>query len=305
MGRGAAFLLLICCSSVAVSFAKDVEECWPSWYDPDSDESSSDQCPFGKSLPGSVTWHDDMNPWLRAFNVWYGYTAFWCPFFVGALVFIMRGSRELLYGVSLLILSLWNEFVLKNIIKDPKPEEQCSITCGMPSGHAAIVWAMFTMYALDYFFRLDWKAPCSCAKLTKALLLVETGRINGPIYEALLIFWGIMLLPVPLARVLNQDHTWEQVLWGSIEGLFWGATTYWIHWVIAFTCCYPCKWPSHNEDGCWKDGCCNGQGCGYLVRHNIVAPYWTKTGAEAELALLENEDEWGCAVDDTLNTSYY
>mmetsp|Transcript_22758 Transcript_22758/g.51939 ORF Transcript_22758/g.51939 Transcript_22758/m.51939 type:complete len:304 (-) Transcript_22758:34-945(-) len=294
-GRQAALWFLSTFLATAAAFK--IKECYPDWYDPDSNESQNDQCPYGKLLPGSVTWQDDMNPWLRALNIWYGYTAFWCPIYVGITAVIVRGSREVLYCAAIVVLSLWNEFVLKNLIRDPKPEHQCAITCGMPSGHAAIAVTMFTMYALDNAARVDFKAPCTCASMTRSLLLIEVGRINATVYLAVVMLWGVLLLPVPISRVLNFDHTWEQCLWGAIEGFFWALTTYWLYWVIAFTCGWPFKYPSGNPDGCFKDGACDGEGCGYLFRHNITAPYWTKAGAQQEPALLWNEDDWGCALE--------
>ena len=58
--------------------------------------------------------------------------------------------------------------------------------------------------------------------------------------------------------------------------------------MIGFSCGTPCKYPSSPE-GWFRDGCCTGEGCCYIVKHNITAPYWSEAGARQEFQLKQTE----------------
>jgi len=246
--------------------ASEYEECYPSWYDPNSNKSSNEQCPYGIALPASVTLHNDFDPMLQAFTLVYGYTSTPAYCFIWSLMIICRGTRELLYGLAVLILVFGNEYVIKGLFKEPKPEEQCAITCGMPSGHSATTIMVYTLFTLDQMFRVKRSAPCTCRKLLCTCLLVNTGPINILTWLYFQFFWGAILLPVGISRVLNNDHSWLQVLYGSLEGLFCGIITYNVYLLIAcfckpwkIRCCLPC--------------CSRIPGCHYLVKNNITLPF--------------------------------
>jgi len=252
------------------------EECWPEWYDPSSELSASDQCPYGTSLPGSVTWHTDMNPIERMFNVLYGYVSFAIPLLAGVFAVISRGTREVLFVGSIGVAVCLNEYCLKNIVLEPKPLGACAITCGMPSGHAQTTIQYFVLLMIDYAFRLDrvshrglgLRMADHFKRVLRLMSNSNTDAITMHEFVALFFVWGFLLVPVPFSRVTNTDHTVMQVLIGSALGVACGVGTYAIHYTLARTVCRNSwRWPRETK---W-----------HLVKNTIV-PVGSLGGAQSE-----------------------
>jgi len=209
--------------------------------------------PLGIGLPGSVTWHTDMHPIERFFNVFYGYISFAIPIAAGVVALVTRGTRELLFVGSVVILVSINEFGLKNIILEPKPLDACAITCGMPSGHAATAIHYFVLLMLDYAFRVNLGVHKGQSDLRKrnqfkhALRLMSNSNVEEITvreFWALACLWGSLLLPVPFSRVANFDHTVKQVVVGSSLGVACWILTYTLYYALARTICQDAwQWP--------------------------------------------------------------
>jgi hypothetical protein len=233
------------------------EECWPSWYDASSNSSASEQCPYGISLPGSVTWHTDMNPIERSFNVFYGYISFAIPIAAGIWALVSRGTREILFIFSIVLSVCANEYGLKNIILEPKPLGACAITCGMPSGHACTTIQYFVLLMVDYAFRLPSSSHEEMADSTRVAFplrifqLMSSSNVDTISLRefcALVFVWGILLVPVPFSRVMNLDHTVEQVLIGSAMGIACGLATYGVYCILGRTICRSAwQWPREKK----------------------------------------------------------
>jgi membrane-associated phospholipid phosphatase len=127
------------------------------------------------------------------------------------LLAVRRGVKELL---PLLGFPLCGAFVegLKHLIQQPRPVGSCLVSCGMPSGHAAMSLLVFT-----------W------------LLAYELGPVRGrarwPVRSAesaAKAAFAVVLLLTPLARVVLYDHTTAQVLAGSGLGCALGLSVWWL-----------------------------------------------------------------------------
>jgi hypothetical protein len=273
------------------------EECWPSWYDASSNASANEQCPYGISLPGSVTWHTDMNPIERFFNVFYGYISFVIPIFVGISALISRGTREIIFIVSIVLAVNVNEYGLKNIVLEPKPLGACAITCGMPSGHA---WTAIQYYALlmvDYAFRvnsairndmIDSVSTNDPFPLRVFKLMSNSNVEVISLYEflALCLIWGCLLVPVPFSRVMNFDHTVEQVLIGSAMGIACGLATYFGYFILGKTVCRNAwQWP-HGKN--W-----------YVIKNTIVPVGGAWQASSSESVTCKAVDGLKSAIDHT------
>jgi len=269
--------LLVLASMVACSVGLSApEECWPDWYDDSSELSANDQCPYGVSLPGSVTWHTDMHPIERLFNVLYGYMSFAIPLLAGVLAVISRGTREVLFVGSIGIAVTLNEYCLKNIILEPKPLGACAITCGMPSGHACTTIQYFVLLMIDYAFRLtkvshegqvSLRRPDRIKRVLRLMSNSNTDAITMNEFVALFFVWGLLLLPTPFSRVTNSDHTVKQVLVGSALGLACGVFTYALHYTLARTICRNSwQWPRETT---------------WFLMKNTIVPVGSQGGAQS------------------------
>lgn len=194
--------------------------CSPDWH------LEGKACPYGTALPAlwaPVTWPHD--PSLTQFTA-VVISCLWplhLPFLVG-LFLAKRGTRELsallflgiVQGLVECVASAWHE---------AKPEGSCSTTCGMPSDWAAAsvgLWWWLTLEAL--------------APIVFVYLIEEEGdsdmearckRNLPPSIRVLFILsWSFLLLPVPIARVVLNDHSSTQILVASAIGICWATVWY-------------------------------------------------------------------------------
>ena len=216
-------------------------------YDPDL------KCPYGERVEGSVTVPKNSD-WKDVLSVAYGIV----PHIVIALSVIecvvkaVRyrgiGTREFSFLCFNIFLVATNEIVFKNIWKEPRPEHSCSISCGMPSGHSAMSTGYFMLMFLDAACRVMPKVPMSTESAKGTLVASEShesGSFNQGAHEwknaasrlpsmipmssadtmdtfeyiVFIVFWGCVLLPVPLSRVIVRDHTAYQAAVGCFMGL--------------------------------------------------------------------------------------
>merc|ERR1719327_552160 len=116
----------------------------------------------------------------------------------------------------------------------------------MPSGHAATTIQYLVLLMVDYVFRVDstiYKEHVGLQKISRVyrvLRLMSNSNVESISwveFVALLLLWGMLLVPVPFSRVMNLDHTLEQVTIGSALGIVCGLITYGIHCALAKTVC--------------------------------------------------------------------
>ncbi|KAJ5080233.1 hypothetical protein M0811_03717 [Anaeramoeba ignava] len=118
------------------------------------------------------------------------------------LLFVRKAITNFYFMILALSISLWNDVILKNIIRQERPEGACSNSFGMPSGHSVSSLCFFTWFTLEILFG-------SRKNYSKKMKLFIISLI------------GILLLPVPYSRVYLGYHSKEQVIVGSITGIFY------------------------------------------------------------------------------------
>lgn len=224
------------------------------------------ECPFGKALPGDVTWpspSDELQglvaplDTLKIVAVAYGYV----PYVLGGQAvwsfFVHRGTRQLGVLLWLLFMLSVNELILKKAWRQSRPGAMlqvrdftgmyagsCLHSCGMPSSHSALAVGWFTLLFLDavyraYPFALGGKTHTiatptagACEKATKCLrmyLWVPWADADVLTHTQFVVFisaWFLLLCPVPFMRVVLYDHTFEQVTVGACVG-FVVAVIWW------------------------------------------------------------------------------
>lgn len=221
--------------------------------------------------------------------------------------FIRRGTRELNFLGFVCFVTLLNELIFKNIVKQMRPERSCLVSCGMPSGHATMAIGLLTVCLLDTLRRVVYRpnpliisrvmggvgSRCRalprffCAELcllcTTSTMASwdELSHFTALSYSAL---WFLLLYPVPLSRVALYDHTPEQVFMGSSLG-FLEACVWW----------YMIQALQHRFNH--KLGCAvltlRGRA---LVRHNFALPRFV-----AEQRVLAP----GCSADAAAELQWY
>lgn len=237
-------------------------------------------CPYGIKLPFDVTWpdaaraqsfglSDDDLPknalWILV-NVVYGYVP--TIFMVVQLLrlFVVRGSRELCIASILICTFIFNELILKQIFREPRPEYSCCTSCGMPSSHSAFAASLWAFHAWDLLWRLeprlgwaDWDAVAESALEVYRSAWRHWDALDSLQCSMLFLFWSVVLLPVPGTRVVLGDHSPAQVLAGSAVGLCVSTAV----WVVTR---FLLKNHQHQLDG--KKSC----GDFRLISHNMAVP---------------------------------
>lgn len=240
-------------------------------------EFSRDDCPYGAAGPGGVTWpsmlrrhsNGQVTPaWevepgglLLALCVVNSYV----PAIIVAwslLGFVLRrGTREVSFLCFILLDFCTNSMILKRIMYQPRPEESCLLTCGMPSTRAALAMGFFTLRYYDYLMRSQARgvfgAPAAqhrprargasvspftrrysrfkrasfwallrhtVVEVCSTLPLSSWDEITNEQQIIYLLGWMVMLLPVPMSSVVLRDNTPLQALAGSFFGIVLGAT---------------------------------------------------------------------------------
>lgn len=218
------------------------QECIPSWY-----VNSSSVCPYGRVLPGEVSLPHSPDV-VDIVCVIYGYTLYPVILLLfGAAVLgtkrnpgqafsTKKHSHWIWYLVFMLVVTLINELMIKNVWKQPRPGftgaaineygkhvGSCAITCGMPSSHSLLSVGLLTLLVLDTarHVKHDQETPSSWYEYT----LLPRGAFSPGQFNVSYAIWWLMLGPVPLSRLVLFDHSATQVLVGASVGfllaLFW------------------------------------------------------------------------------------
>ncbi|KAF4718508.1 hypothetical protein FOZ63_033581, partial [Perkinsus olseni] len=134
----------------------------------------------------------------------------------GILMILMLTTRRAVYIYAcavLLITSFLNEGLFKRLFNQPRPPQSACEGPGMPSGHCITSGVLCTWFLLE-----------------SATLFLTNGGIGttGNLQQLLIRILITLLLfgPVPWARWYNLDHTFQQVLVGSLCGLFLGCLAF-------------------------------------------------------------------------------
>ena len=134
----------------------------------------------------AVAWSLFPIPWLTLILALADFRQFWI------FVTIVTGLAVLL-----------NETVLKPVIKQPRPGA-LHRSYGMPSGHSLCAGLLLTLLGQGW----------------------ASGKVLGTSWVWGWVVLPVLYLPVPWARWLNLDHTWQQCLAGFTLGLAFGLIFY-------------------------------------------------------------------------------
>jgi len=231
--------------------------CEPYWM---KSTNLTKDCPFGKSIPFfDVTLPSNagqgMDFW-ESISVAYGFV----PHLFGLILLLRllwrRGTNELCMGTCAIIVNLINEFLIKNMINQPRPGQlrenivvingvehgTCNTSCGMPSSHSLMAILLFLLFVADAVgqslqnpFKRAWFMIAVCV-------------------------YCIALLPVPVSRVILYDHTQEQAFVGTLIACILG-----LPWIVAIQYANKRFAPRHGE-ALWEVK-------GFVVvRHNLTPP---------------------------------
>ncbi len=136
-------------------------------------------------------------------------------FLIGLWVFTLN-RRLFLFTLSTVLNALFN-WLLKVIIRAPRPEPPCLPSFGMPSGHAQFAFGVLTYVVLEgthwythlcrHHYRCGWHL-----------------ELPHPIWTALLVAtWAVF---VAISRVVLGYHTTAQVVVGALVGVAFTLTFY-------------------------------------------------------------------------------
>jgi len=138
---------------------------------------------------------------LMAFYSYIPIVLFPCLFFW----FVYKRTTPPLLAMSIFLFAvLFNEGILKPIIRQPRPVGSCACSYGMPSGHSDLAFLFMTWVVLECVFPLN----------------LEWGLRRRVFYSALVVALGA---PIPYSRVYLLYHTPEQVGVGLSEGIVLGV----------------------------------------------------------------------------------
>lgn len=202
-------------------------------------------CPHGKLLFGQVTLPNNASfrEWI---SVFYSYVVFAVIvlavlecIFTGPLQFRGMGTREASFILFVACIVAMTEWPLRLAISNMRPELSkrpdlsCNISCGMPSITSALAIGFLTLSVVDASFRVLPKMP-RCAEddsehdatvcqatfwdLISFIPLSGADMITMRQLCGFATLWSVVLVPVPCARAFLRDHTFAQVLVGSICG---------------------------------------------------------------------------------------
>lgn len=243
-------------------------------------QQTTSVCPYGIKLPFDVTWPDAARArsfglsdedlpknalWILV-NVVYGYVPTIFMLVQLLRLMVVRGSRELCIATILICTFIFNELILKQIFREPRPEYSCCTSCGMPSSHSAFAASLWAFHAWDLLWRLeprlgwaDWDEVAESALEVYRSAWRNWDALDSLQCSMLLLFWSVVLLPVPGTRVVLGDHSSAQVLAGSAVGLCVSTAV----WVLTR---FLLKSHQHQLDG--------QKTCGdfRLISHNMAVP---------------------------------
>jgi membrane-associated phospholipid phosphatase len=179
----------------------------------------------GRALPLQVTWPNNPDFW-QVISVLYGYVPWLLSLGIAILFLIYRGTRELTVGLLVGLIAGINE-VIKILVDQPRPQESCLSSRGMPSSHSAVAVGLFLFLVLDAAYRLkplvniSDKSSCghSFNRMLKGMMILPFGYLSKGLFASYLAIWSVLLLPVPISRVVLHDHSPTQALAGSFVGM--------------------------------------------------------------------------------------
>eukprot|EP00435_Cladocopium_sp_Y103_P065063 s552_g26.t2 len=164
---------------------------------------------------------------------------------------INRETRHLWILLWLGFLLCVNEGIVKKLVAEPRPgsmmelrgrngllEGSCVEKCGMPSSHAAISMGWFTLSVLDAVSKTDTSRDnIDDTGASRDVLVAEQRKWGDFIrnfcwipwvektdltvreFISIVLYWCLLLVPVPFMRVVLRDHTERQVFAGCILGM--------------------------------------------------------------------------------------
>lgn len=175
--------------------------CSPAWVTTNTSAALSaaqmySQCPYGKRLPGDVTIPNDFSQqhaieqFFIICSIGYSFVPHLILGVGGIELLIRRGTRELSFIVFTILVILTNEIFIKPQIHQQRPGAawdghgappigtkggSCSLTCGMPSSHAALSTGYLLLLVLDGVYR-----TIPSRQEMHALQRTETGTSTWP-----------------------------------------------------------------------------------------------------------------------------
>jgi membrane-associated phospholipid phosphatase len=181
----------------------------------------------GRALPLQVTLPNNANEW-QLLAVFYGYVPWVICLLIAVAFLVYRGSREVSVGLLPALTAGINELV-KMGVNQNRPVGSCLTSKGMPSSHSAVSIGLFLFLILDAAYRLrpsgagifgSCKSMGDTAiKMLKGVLVLPFGSLTRKEFFGYAGLWAILLIPVPLSRVLLNDHSPSQAMAGSLIGI--------------------------------------------------------------------------------------
>eukprot|EP01101_Sappina_pedata_P002729 TRINITY_DN12943_c0_g1_i1.p1 TRINITY_DN12943_c0_g1~~TRINITY_DN12943_c0_g1_i1.p1 ORF type:complete len:239 (+),score=54.05 TRINITY_DN12943_c0_g1_i1:63-719(+) len=152
----------------------------------------------------------------------------WFPYLLlgyYTLVFVVGRKLRILYLCGLIgIIGVLNEGILKNLIRQPRPELTCACGFGMPSGHAAISAGFFVWVFLDtfvtYFIKVSLVNGNGIGSLQFSF---KNMKAFSQVFSLSTVVPLLLYIPTIISRVHLNYHTWQQVAVGSIVGALIGV----------------------------------------------------------------------------------
>ena len=196
---------------------------------------------------------------------------------------IYRGSRELAVGLLPALTAGINELI-KLGFNQNRPYGTCLTSKGMPSSHSAVAIALFLYLVFDAAYRVkpsktDICGSCSSSwetvkKMAKGWFVLPFGSMTQTELFAYVTIWAILLFPVPVSRILLNDHSPSQAMAGIFVGII--AVSIWFPLVL---------WMRSS----WRGYV--GQKYLYIFVHNYDVPEgWKEEGESHEVEPIVNAE---------------
>jgi len=175
------------------------QPCAPSWY------AQRLQCPYGHSFKAvSLTWPNEDVGFLTFVAAFYSMVPFFVSIVSMLALLVRRGVSNVLVISFQVIAAGGVVIILKHLFRQPRPIGSCLSSCGFPSGHATVTIGLLTWVVLEVALSGRW------AKEKRRCVLV-------------LVLAVMLLGPVGWSRTVLHDHSWKQVIAGSMVGIVVGA----------------------------------------------------------------------------------
>jgi hypothetical protein len=189
-------------------------------------------------------------------------------------VLCRRGTKQLSFLLFVGVITVVNEFVVKQLVAEPRPGANgllvdgrgvsvgsCSVKCGMPSSHCTMSVGFLMLVLFDGVYRVvPSKASLSFGvestsdnefsikKWMSTTPLAPCMTMTHREFLGFLIFWSALLAPVPLSRIKLYDHSVNQVAIGCVLGLVYAFSWFVMTMYVVRKCVHhsgehfgPCK----------------------------------------------------------------